>query len=327
MAKTRYPGITKLDTGRFRVRVQLQTDGARKEVDRIVCCPSVHQAAAEQRRLREDLAKDRPEDRRPRRQTLRAFAKWWLASRVLRLADSTADRYAATLDQHILPHLGDLDIDAIRREDIELWVAGRVKAGKHLASTINGWLRVLKTLMADVAAEHQLPDPTARVQPLPESPRPEDDPNALTEEELRRLLAAFRERWPQHYPLMLTMAITGLRWGEVTALKWEDLDREAGIIRVQRAHWKGKVKTTKTKRPRMVAMPKELLAVLDQWRATLVRKQHPGLQAGWCFPSRTGGPRFSGTITKPMRRCLEKAKITKRVTRRLRGCVEPPRIR
>lgn len=107
--------------------------------------------------------------------------------------------------------------------------------------------------------------------------------------------------------------MTGLRWGEATALKWVDLDREAGVIRVQRAHWHGHVKTTKTGKPRKVPLPPQLLEVLDEWRATMIKDQHPGLEAGWCFPADQGGLRFTSTMTRPMRKCLKKAKVTKKV--------------
>ena len=96
-------------------------------------------------------------------------------------------------------------------------------------------------------------------------------------------------------------------------MRWEDLDRRAGVIRVRRAHWHGRIKTTKTGKPRIVPLPPQLLEVLDQWRTLLLKKQHPGLAAGWCFPSRNGKPRFNSTMTKPMRTCLKKAKITKKV--------------
>lgn len=51
-------------------------------------------------------------------------------------------------------------------------------------------------------------------------------------------LAAIVDEMPKHYrPLILTMASTGLRWGEVTALQVQDVDRDAGHLVIRRA-WK-----------------------------------------------------------------------------------------
>jgi integrase len=86
-----------------------------------------------------------------------------------------------------------------------------------------------------------------------------------------------------------------------------------GIIRVRRAHWHGHLKGTKTNRPRIVPLPQQLSDVLDAWRAEMIRKQHPGLEKGWCFPADKGGLRFTSSMTKPMSTCVEKAKLTKHV--------------
>jgi integrase len=39
---------------------------------------------------------------------------------------------------------------------------------------------------------------------------------------------------PQHYGLVVLMAYTGLRFCHASALRWEDWDEEAGVIRVVR---------------------------------------------------------------------------------------------
>jgi len=311
----RHPGVTPLGRGRYQLRVQLREPGgrSRKEVKRIVRCESLRDAVAERQTLLEAVISGDVGEQRERL-TLADFAESWLRAKKRRLAVSTAERYASALDLHIGPVLGGIYLDRLTRWHIERWMGDKQDSGRYQASTINGWLRVLKTITAAAVPEYIDLDPAARVDPLPEPLRDENDPNALNEEELGRLLAAFREHAPDQFPLVALMATTGLRWGEATALKWEDLDREAGIIRIRRAHWHGHLKGTKTKRNRKVPLGPKLLAVLDAWRAELVRQQHPGLEAGWCFPSSTGGLRFNSTMTNSMRVCLERAGITKRVT-------------
>lgn len=305
--------------GQYKIRIQLRKTASRprKEVERVVQVEDIKAAWAIRQELYEELV--RGEQPHQERLTLRTYASSWLASRALRLAHSTAERYASTLELHVLPELGDFYLDALVKRDVEDWVVRKAgltdkKTGKRVYAngTINGWVQVLKTMMADACDEYRLPNPVLRVLALPEG-RAEDDPNSLTEDELQVLLAAFKEHAPQDYPLVLTLALTGLRWGEATALKWGDLDREKGVIRVRRAHWHGHVKSTKTGKPRMVPLPPQLLEVLDAWRATMVREQHPGLESGWCFPADQGGLRFTSTMTKPMRKCLKKAKVTKKV--------------
>jgi len=312
--RNRYPGVTRLKKGLYEVRIQLKKHprtGRSMEARRHVMAANAEEAWRLRMQLREELLRG-DGDLRAERPTLGAYASEWLLRRAVHLAESTADRYADALELHLIPNLGDIYLDCINRRDVELFVARQ--AGRYAPETVNGHLRILKTIMADAADELSIPNPCTRVKAIPTAQVDEDDPNALTEEELQDLLAAFEKHQPQYYPLVLTIALTGLRWGEASALKWGDLDRDAGVIRVRRAHYRGHVKPTKTGRPRLVPLPCQLLEVLDEWRTRMLREQQPGLDAGWLFPGNTGELRTSNVMTKPMRDCLKKAGIDKRVT-------------
>ena len=312
--RNRYPGVTRLKKGQYELRIQVKKHprtGRKMEARRHVRAANAEEAWRTRVQLREELLR-RNGDLRAERPTLRVYASEWLLRRAAHLAASTADRYADALELHLIPALGNIYLDCINRRDVELFLARQ--AGRYAPETVNGHLRILKTVMADASDELGIPNPCARVRALPTGKVDEDDPNALTEEELHALLTAFEEHQPQYYPLVLTIALTGLRWGEASALKWVDLDREAGVIRVRRAHYRGHVKPTKTGRPRIVPLPDQLLEVLDGWRKQMLRDQHPGLEAGWLFPGNTGELRTSNVMTKPMCDCLKKAKIGKRVT-------------
>lgn len=74
--------------------------------------------------------------------------------------------------------------------------------------------------------------------------------------------------WPK---VAFSIAIyTGMRRGEVAALKWSDIDFAAGTIWVRRAIGTDDdgryVKPPKSNKPRDIAMPEELARLLDAWR-------------------------------------------------------------
>jgi integrase len=75
---------------------------------------------------------------------------------------------------------------------------------------------------------------------------------------------------PAWFALTATLAMTGMRFGEATALKWSDLDVQGGEIIVRRAHWVGHVGTTKTDTVRRVPLVPDLRAILDERRRALV---------------------------------------------------------
>jgi integrase len=134
--------------------------------------------------------------------------------------------------------------------------------------TANNALRVLKMVLGDGCAEFNLPrSPAERVRSFPVRQSPDDDPNLLSPEELGKVLDAFRSTEPADYPLALTLALTGLRFGEASALRWSDIREDEGMIRVVRGQWKGHVSTTKTGVVRSVPLVPELAATLGDHRA------------------------------------------------------------
>src|SRR5690606_38660109 len=104
-----------------------------------------------------------------------------------------------------------------------------------------------------------------------------------------RLLAAVQEVAPQWHAMIFTLATTGARWGEASALRWSDIDFDRGSITIAIAHCRGEVKDTKTGIIRTVPLTRELAEVLRAHRAQLMREQAPGFSDGWVFPSATGG--------------------------------------
>jgi integrase len=62
--------------------------------------------------------------------------------------------------------------------------------------------------------------------------------------------------------LYLTAAFTGLRLGELLALRWDDVDFEADTIRVQRNYTAGREGTPKSGRDRAVPMVEEVAQAL-----------------------------------------------------------------
>ncbi len=226
----KYPGIEKLPDGRKRIRVRGvdPKTGRMKEVDR-----RVKVSMSEAVKLREEL-RDRLRGGADYRQVavprLAEFAESWMKSRALALKASTGRTYADLLDHHVVPSLGDFFVDKVTDADVRGWREAIVKT--RSAATANNALRVLKMVYRDAVEEYDLDrNPTARVRVLPVQGYTEADPNVLAPAQLAALLTAYKEIAARQYPLALTLALTGLRYGEATALKWTDVDEEAACIR------------------------------------------------------------------------------------------------
>jgi len=121
----------------------------------------------------------------------------------------------------------------------------------------------------------------------------------------------FREEEPDHYGLIAVLAYTGLRFTHASALRWDDVDFQAGILQVKRSQLHGHVGPVSRKKraPRKIPLSPELEEVLKWQRRYLMQKQARGLAEGWMFPTVTGTLRSSATLTKPWRHCCQVAGI------------------
>jgi hypothetical protein len=164
--KTRFPGVQSLGNGKYLVRfkaISVKT-GQKSEHKHIVEAPNAAEAASRRRALQAELGREEATAERVR---LSTFIDTWLISKKPELAPSTLDRYVRTLATHVLCKsaegedlpgyaLGNYFLDAITHADIIKWRAAQQGA----PSSVNGRLRILKTVLADATIEHRLPRTT-----------------------------------------------------------------------------------------------------------------------------------------------------------------------
>jgi integrase len=313
--KTHCRGVKVIVRGKLYTIRATYTDpktGKRRAIAREVKASCPEEAAAMLFELKQQALSQRSAKAMP---TLGDFAESWFRSKVPELKRSTREKYANQLDK--LGELAAFFVDKIEQRDVtarrdQLW---KSKGGSP--ATVNTALRVWKTLGADLQQEYRLPvNPFARVKPIPNAQHDDiDRSKVLSADELRRLLQAVEEHQTQWYPLVLTLALTSSRFGAVTALKWSDIDFNAGAISFQRAHYRGTVSTPKTKGSRrVVPIAPPLAAVLQAHRRAQMASQAPGLAKAWVFPSKKGTLPSSGVLTKPLREACKLAGIRKPVS-------------
>jgi integrase len=208
-------------------------------------------------------------------------------------------------------NFGEIPVRELTRTHVERWVAWaqvqrQANGEPYARDTLLTWWRVALTLLKDAAADMEVADPTLRVKPPRSSVRGRREPVTLDREQLLALLGAVREHAPDWYDEVFTCAFTGMRPGELYALRWEDVDTK--VIHVARAVGRsGKVGTTKTGDPRRVALLPPLREVLTGRRRRMLAEQHPGIA------SATGGHRLGPSLLKVIDRCRREVGIPTRV--------------
>jgi integrase len=184
-----------------------------------------------------------------------ASAEW------LRYVQHDRDVKPSTLSdyRHMVNRLdrafGDAQIERIAVEDIERWRAAQSCSNR----TTQKYLIVLNGIFKRAMKVYKLP---ANPMALVERPRvrQSSDINVLSASEVRALVDAATNQL--HGTLLLTAAFTGLRMGELLALRWGEVDFAAETIRVVRSFTIGGESSPESGKPRSVPMVREVAVAL-----------------------------------------------------------------
>lgn len=215
-----------------------------------------------------------------RRATFKQWAEHWLETEAkARLKNSTYLEYEAALENHIYPFFGSMRFFKVRREDVKRFIAEKV-AAKKSRSTVKNLVAPLRAMYYD-AIEDNVATSNPAVKLKKYWPSKEEGkktrPKPLNREEIQHLLATVKAKMPHYYPLFLTAARTGLRLGELIALKWECIDFHGRFIDVRHGWSRGEISTTKNKKAREVHMSQHLT---DTLKSLLLRRKAEALKNG-----------------------------------------------
>lgn len=299
--------IVPLPNGRYRIAVTM-ADGRR-----------IWRRARTEReaeRVRSKLVEARELDLDPSRQTLAAWLRSWIQSlrdaKRQRLAPRTLDHYAMIVEQHIIPGLdpkAKLPLTKVTASRIQAWLDasdGSARSLHHRRAVLRAALNraVRQRLLAYNPAAGkaiELPDATYR------GARPP------TVDEARALLEHADPRW---LPLWRLALVTGLRFGELMGLTWDDV--EPGQIRVrtqlQRLHGDWVRRGTKSARAvDVIAIDPRTAEVLEEHRRRMAAARTDAWRYfGHVFIDPRGEPYHHRTVLTAFHEACDAAGIPRR---------------
>ncbi|MDG3009360.1 site-specific integrase [Rhodococcus sp. D2-41] len=185
------------------------------------------------------------------------IADGWLRS-LSNKAPATRASHTSILNKHVRPSFGDRELSSITRSEIVDWVANLSGSGLS-AATVRRAFVCLRGVLALAVGEHIRTDPSQGVK-LPKLAEPRD--RFLSNAEVAKLAL---ELDPDNALMVLTLAYTGLRFGEFAALTVADVDTDRGVIDVRRSfsetHGYGPTKSGKSRR---VPIPRSLRLTISK---------------------------------------------------------------
>ena len=200
--------------------------------------------------------------------TLAKFAsEHWKAGVLLALKPSSARYYQYQLKKYILPTLGSSRICDVSRARIQAFLLERKREG-YANSTIHG-IRTTLAKVLDVAVESGYfeRNPAHGIKTGEREARQEK--RFLNPAQIRALLPALSEPCRT---IVLAAVLTGMRIGEILALRWKRLDFVRGTIEVAETFSDGCFGTPKTRSSRrVIPMSRAMREAFETHSVTILR--------------------------------------------------------
>lgn len=197
------------------------------------------------------------------------------------LKPSTLIDYRSTLRLHLVPFFGEQELAAIEVADVDSYIASKI--GKLSPKTISNHLSLLHGMFKTAKRWRLVQSNPVEDVDGPRADSPEM--SVLTETEIARLLTAYHEleadppertmaaEWRQARRIVTVALGTGLRRGELLALRWRDVALLEGKLSVRESFTRGRFETPKSRKSKRAFElgPVTLDALNEQWRETVYK--------------------------------------------------------
>ncbi len=243
--------------------------------------------------------------------TVEAYLRQWLevtARHSVRARTYTSYRQHAEV--HVIPAIGHIRLDDLKPGHVQSMLARIIASGRSVG-TAQRVRAMLSSALHAAQSDYGLPRNVASLAKIPRTDRPSFRPEIVTPQDARRIIEAFAGTPLE--PLVLFAISTGLRQGELLALRWCDIDLQRRTVSVTHAvdirDGKRVLARPKTERAqRVLALPDLAVRALDIRRAQEAQQR---LLAGraWqdlnlVFAGPTGGIRDGHAVTRTFKRHL-----------------------
>lgn len=259
--------------GRFQKWVTIGKDATGKPIRRIVYGDTAEELAEKAEALKRDAALGKVGAKAP---TFSSMAESWLMELSKEKSKSTVTGYRSYLNRFLLPALGQKPMAEITAEDVNR-VLERARAEQYSPSSLTQ-IRAAALRVADFARNNGITLGQPWDEISPGNTKKPNEQRTLTEDEICRMLT--KDKGHSMCLPALLMLLCGLRGTEIRALRWEDIDRKAGTLQVNKALVNSKFSPELQPQPgRVIPMPKQLLKRLPK----------PLPREGLVCPNRKGG--------------------------------------
>lgn len=234
-------------------------DGRKETIRKVSPVQTKRGAEQYEREVRAQLVSGQGKEKTEKKAipTLAGFTEDFLAYQATLNKPAVVDGKRAMLTLHLLPFFGKMRLDQIDERSIDAYTVAKLEhvtpRGVTMSpSTINMHLKLLGRMLKIARRWRVISD--APEMTLLKQRKAEFD--FLDFDEADAFIAGAAEHMPEWHPYMVVAVRTGLRVGEMVALRWRgDVDLDRGRIRVQRSWTRKNDEYTTTKNDKIRELP------------------------------------------------------------------------
>lgn len=216
--------------------------------------------------------------------TFGEVANQWLEARSSSVRSSTLAQYTGHIENHLNPFFGNVKCSEVDLDLVERFVSHKTNESmfpntlQKVITTLGGIMRYASHPKRNYAPY----DPTIHIENKPKKIKREAE--MATQEEIAAIVNQMDQE--KDRLIVLTMAIGGMREGEVFGLQWGDIQWKDAQVYVRRTFTHRRFYEPKTaKSRRVIDVPDELLHELKRWKLAC-----PNSELDLVFPTRRGTP-------------------------------------
>src|SRR5215218_9201258 len=256
----------------------------------------------------------------PGRLTVGDYLQRWLTDTArYQVSEGTFERYQRTYRNHLVPFFGRLRLRDLTAAHVRAFKARKIEEGLT-PNTVGVMQGVFSVALNQAVDDGLIPsNPASRVKKAAtRGLSPMRSLFSLSQEEASRLLRAAVGTRDE---ALISFALrTGMRQGELAALRWEDVDLAGKpSITVRRSadtRTKTRVSTTKTGKERKIHVGPRTVEVLKAHRARQLEERMAA--TSWAdpslvFPNTKGKIRRRDSVIRSLRRFLEEAGLPTKI--------------
>lgn len=157
----------------------------------------------------------------------------WVDMKSAYVKRSTLAAYKLHLRVHILPAMGDYEIDRIKIDTLQELLNSKIKSGLSV-KTVKDVMLTIKMILGYAMELELIPNRVFKLKYPSVNIKSTNKTEAYSVDDQKRIIQYVTENpSPRNLGILIDLC-TGLRIGELCALKWENVDLDAKVIKVRK---------------------------------------------------------------------------------------------